>query len=211
MGDPRKFRKKFEPPRHPWEKKRIKEENEAIKGFGLKNKREIWKAKTEVAKYRYRARELVGIPAEEREEKGRVLLGKLTRLGILKEGQGLDDVLELKVEDLLERRLQTIVWKKGIARTPKQARQLITHGHISIKGRKVTSPSMIIEAEMEKEIDWYGEPLKIEAVKAIEIKAEPQKKIKKVEKKAKGEVKCPKCSKVFKSERGLKIHMKVHK
>jgi small subunit ribosomal protein S4 len=221
MGDPRRFRRKFKPPRHPWEKKRIKEENKLIKDFGLKNKREIWKAKTEVAKYRYRARELVGISAEDRKKKEGVLLGKLVRLGILNEDQGLDDVLELTVENLLERRLQTIVWKKGIASTPKQARQLITHGHISVKGRKVSVPSRIIDVETEKEIGWYGKPLKIEIRKPVEVKVEkkeekkierPKKEEAKEEKKeeVKKEVKCPECGKTFKSERGLKIHKKVH-
>lgn len=210
MGDPRRLRRKFEPPRHPWEKKRIEEEKKLMKDFGLKNKREIWKAKTEIAKYRHRARELVGIPVDERKEEEGVFLGKLVKLGLLKNDQGLDDILELKVEDLLERRLQTIVWKKGIARTPRQARQLITHGHISINGRKVTSPSMMINVELEKGIGWYGEPLKIETVKPVKIKVKkiPKEVIKEVEEK---EAKCPECGRVFKSKRGLKIHMRVHK
>ncbi len=161
MGDPRRLKKKYEPPSHPWEKERILEEKKLMKEYGLKNKKEIWRAKTQIRKYRHMARELVGLAPEEREEKEKALLNKLERYGILPENSSLDDVLSLKTEDLLKRRLQTIVWKKGLARTIKQARQFITHGHIAVNGIKTTAPSMIIDLETEKTVGWYKEPLKI--------------------------------------------------
>ena len=165
MGDPRKLRKKYEAPAQPWEKTRIEEENKLQSEFGLKNKKEIWKAKAQLKKYRKQARELVGVTQEERMEKETILLTKLQKIGILKPEAVLDDILSLKVEDLLSRRLQTIVWKKGIAGTASQARQFIIHGHISLEGRKVNAPSMIIELEKEKELNWYGKPIEIQLPK----------------------------------------------
>lgn len=209
MGDPRKLRKKYKPPRHPWEKKRIEEESRLVRDFGLKNKKEVWKANTEVSKYRYLARELVGKSAEERKNKEAVLLGKVRKLGLLKEGGSIDDVLSLKVEDLLERRLQTLVWRKGFARTTTQARQFITHGHIAVDGRRVTSPSMIVDVNTEGKIKWYKKPL-MEIAKPVMVeKATPQETVK--EAKTEGGFACGSCGKKFKSEKGLKIHMKTHK
>lgn len=227
MGDPRKLRKKYEPPSHPWQKIRIEEEKVLMKKYGLKNKKEIWRAKGLIRKYIHLAREMVGISAEERKEDEEKLLNKLMRLGLMKEDQGLDDVLSLKVEDLLERRLQTQVYEHGKAETAKHARQLITHGHISLDGRKVTAPGMTIDLEMEKQIGWYGKPLKIkprpkvevevpkapkpEVVEAVEEKPEKSKEIEKPEV-IEAENKCSECGKTFKTERGLKLHIsKMHK
>ena len=95
MGDPRRLRKKYDTPSHPWEKKRILEENRLISEFGLKNKKEIWKAKTEIARYRKLARELVGITGEERQEKESILMNKLVKMGLLEKGATIDDVLSL--------------------------------------------------------------------------------------------------------------------
>ena len=161
MGSPRRLRKKYETPSHPWEKERIKEENRLLKEYGLKNKKEIWKAKTQLKKYRQQARKIVGLTGEEKTEAEKELINKLQREGIMKEGQGLDDILSLKVEDLLSRRLETLVWKKGFALTPKQARQFIVHGHISLDGRKVTNPGMKIKLAEEDKINWYGKPIEL--------------------------------------------------
>ncbi|MEM0372580.1 MAG: 30S ribosomal protein S4 [archaeon] len=161
MGDPRKLKKKYKTPSHPWQKKRIEEENLLMSEYGLKNKREIWKARTELKKYRNIARELVGLTAEQRKEKEAALISKLEKMGFVQKGATLDNVLSLKVEDLLERRLQTRVWKSGLSASAKQARQLITHGHIAVNGRKATSPGMTVDVEKEKQISWYGEPVEI--------------------------------------------------
>ncbi len=194
MGSPRKLRKKYNTPSHPWEKERIKEENRFLKEYGLKNKREIWKAKTMLKKYRQQARELVGLSGEERKEAEQILVSKLQRLGLLQKEAGLDEILSLKVEDLLSRRLQTIVWKKGLALSPKQARQFITHGHISLNGRKVTAPGMMIKVEEEKEIDWYGKPIELQypkkdtTLEVIEKEAKKDKETTKLEEKAAEEI-----------------------
>ena len=159
MGDPRFNRKKYDTPKHPWEADRIKDEWEIQKKYGLKNKREIWKALSILRNVRAQARHLqaklrYGDPQSEQQE--RQLFGRLTRLGILnEEGATLDAVLSLNVEDILRRRLQTVVYLKGLARTPKQSRQFITHGHIAINGRRVTIPSYIVRKEEENLVDYY--------------------------------------------------------
>jgi small subunit ribosomal protein S4 len=80
------------------------------------------------------------------------LLTRLKKLGILNETAVLDNVLDLSIEDLLERRLQTIVFRKGLARTAFQSRQLITHGHITIGNRRVTVPSYTVSKEEEPNV-----------------------------------------------------------
>jgi len=160
MGDPRFHRKTYETPKHPWEAERIKEEWELKKKYGLKNKREIWKAKSILRNFRSQARTLqarlrYGDPQAEKQQKQ--LFGKLMRLGILDEGNAtLDAILSLTVEDILRRRLQTVVYLKGLARTPKQARQFIVHGHIAINGRRITIPGYLVRREEEETVDYYG-------------------------------------------------------
>ena len=159
MGDPRKSRKKYETPKHPWEAERIKEEWELRKKYGLKNKREIWKAKSILRNFRAQARKLqarlrYGDTQAEIQQKH--LFGRWQRLGILsEENSTLDSVLSLGIEDILRRRLQTVVYLKGLARTPKQARQFIVHGHIGIGGRRVTIPGYLVRKDEEEEVDYY--------------------------------------------------------
>ncbi len=159
MGDPRFNRKKYETPKHPWEAERIKEEWELKKKYGLKNKREIWKAKSLLRNFRAQARYLqakLRYGDEQAERQQKQLFDKITRLGILDEGNAtLDAILSLNVEDILKRRLQTIVYLKGLARTPKQARQFIVHGHISIGGRRVTIPGYLVRKEEESLIEYH--------------------------------------------------------
>jgi len=162
MGDPKFCRKKYSTPRKPWDKERILRENELKKFYGLKNKREIWRAK-EIIRGKCRiARKLLHLSTEERAEAESELLNGLIRLGILNKGATLDDVLTLKEEDLLERRLQTLVWRKGLAKTIKQATQFIVHGHIAVDGNCVTIPSSIVPNALEDKIDFSGEPIVIE-------------------------------------------------
>lgn len=142
MGDPRRLRKKLEGPRHPYNKVRLENEMIYLGQFGLRNKKEIWKAQTILRKYRARARASLALPDQQREKERLILVKKLYRLGIMPTEDGLtDEVLSLTVEQFLKRRLQSIVHELGLAKTPWQARQMIAHGHIAIRGRKVTSPS----------------------------------------------------------------------
>ena len=115
----------------------------------MRNKRELWKAQTEVARFRNQARALLALATEARTEKENRLLKSLNRLGLVNESASLDDVLNLKIEDLLERRLQTIVMKKAGTKSPHQARQVVVHGHVSIGDRIVNLPGYIVKKEEE--------------------------------------------------------------
>jgi len=150
MGDPKKQRKKYETPRFRWRKDILQEELKLIGQYGLRNKHELWRHKTMLSDARGIARALIGKTPEERAKMENELLTRLKKLGILAETSALDNVLDLAIEDLLERRLQTIVFRKGLARTIFQARQLITHGHINIGNRRVTVPSYIVSKEEEQ-------------------------------------------------------------
>jgi small subunit ribosomal protein S4 len=160
MGKPKFSRKKYETPSHPWQEDRIKEENELIKKYGLKNKREVWKAETTLRKYRGQARELlakVGTSDAQSKKESDQLLMHLSRMNILPQNSTLDDVLALETESILSRRLQTLTYLKGLANTPDQARQLISHGHIAIDSKRVTVPGYIVTKEEETEIGYTSD------------------------------------------------------
>ncbi|MET1101446.1 MAG: 30S ribosomal protein S4 [Pyrodictiaceae archaeon] len=154
MGDPKKPRKKWEGPKHPWIKERLIKEIELMGKYGLRNKKEIWKAETLARYYRHRARSLLSLPPAAREKEEKALLSRLIELGVLDEGATLDNVLELTAEHFLERRLQTIVYKKGLARSPYEARQLIVHGHIAVAGRRIRSPGYLVKRSEEDLVDY---------------------------------------------------------
>ena len=155
MGDPIKLRKKLEGPRHPFNKTRIEEEMLYMGRFGLRNKKEIWKAQTILRKYRSRARASLALPEIQREKERKLLLKKLYKMGIMANEEGLtDDVLSLTVDMLLKRRLQSVVHEMGLANTPWQSRQMITHGHIAINGRKVNTPSYHVKRGEEEFIGY---------------------------------------------------------
>lgn len=157
MGDPKLSRRKYDTPSHPWQGSRIKEENELLKKYGLKNKRELWKAQSLLRNYRRQGRDLLarlryGDLQAQKEMKA--LLNKLANLGFLSESATIDDVLALDLERILERRLQTLVYFKGLAYTPKQARQLIVHGHTVVNDRKVTVPGYLVKKHEEGSIAY---------------------------------------------------------
>src|ERR687887_1689095 len=152
MGDPRKAKKTYHRPRMIWTADQLNAELYIMGSYGLRNKRELWKAQTEVARIRNQARALLALSTEARVEKEKRLLNFLNRLGLVKEGATLDDILNLKVEDLLERRLQTIVMRKVNTKSPYQARQIVTHGHVSVGNRKVNIPGYLVRTEEEPQI-----------------------------------------------------------
>ena len=154
MGDPKKQRKKFQTPRFSWRKDVLEEELKYIGQYGLRNKHELWRLKTTLSKTRGIARSLIGKSAEERAKMENELLTKLKKRGVLQETAVLDNVLDLSIEDLLERRLQTIVFRKGLTRTIFQSRQLITHGHVTIGNRRVTIPGYLVSKEEEAQITY---------------------------------------------------------
>jgi small subunit ribosomal protein S4 len=132
----------------------LQEELKLLGQYGLRNKHELWRHKTTLSKTRGIARSLIGRPAEERVKMENELLTRLKKRGILQETAVLDNVLDLSIEDLLERRLQTIVFRKGLARTIFQSRQLITHGHVTLGNRRVTIPGYIVSKEEEAQIAY---------------------------------------------------------
>ena len=142
----RRFRKKYKRPQIMWDRARIDHDKVLKKAYGLTRKQEIWKAETLLRKYRRMARTLAVTKDKQAE---RSLLTKLVNLGMLDKGAGLDDVLGMTVENVLGRRLQTIVLKRGLASTPTQARQLIVHGHVKLGDRKVAHPSRLVSKDEE--------------------------------------------------------------
>ncbi len=152
MGDPKKPRKKYQGPSHPWQKQRIIEENELMATYGLKNKKELWKMGTLVKQIAAKAKRVIAATGEQADKEQKQLIEKLVRLGLIENSAKIDDVLGLTLKNILERRLQTLVFKKNMSRSVKQARQFITHRHIKVNGRKVTSPSYLVPLDQENTI-----------------------------------------------------------
>lgn len=152
MGDPRKQRKKFSNPGHPWQKERIETEKEILKQYGLRRKNEIWKMNSVLQKYLHRAKVVIGQRTTQSELEKRQLLTKLHDLGLLKKDSKVEDVLNLTLKNLLERRLQTLVYRKHLANTILQARGFITHEHIAVANRKITTPSYLVSINEEPQI-----------------------------------------------------------
>lgn len=162
MGYPGKNHKQYSTPKRRFEKTRIEEEAKIVIEYGLRNKRELWKAESTLRKYRKATREILaldsaGTDPKRAEAKRRQLIDHLSRYGLVPESEDvdIDDILALQVQQALERRLQTIVYRKGLARSPKQARQLITHGHIALNGRRVNIPGYVVPKSDEASIDYY--------------------------------------------------------
>lgn len=167
MGDPRKLRNKYERPKKLWDVDRLAEEKALKTEYGLRSMRELWRSTAELKKFRREARRLLSVGEEERRDDARKVLKKLARLGVLKEGAVIDDVLSLEVKSILERRLQTIVLRKGLARTTSQSRQLITHGFIAINGKKVTRPGYVVSLDDEAALS-YARPIDLSVKSAPE-------------------------------------------
>jgi small subunit ribosomal protein S4 len=151
MALPGENTKFYETPNHPYQGERIAEEGDLLGRYGLKNKEELWRAQSELRKYRREARRLLGRAGEESSDE---FIARLHRIGILGAEDGLDDVLSLDVTDVLERRLQTVVYRQGLANTVDQARQFVSHGHIRVSDRRVTAPSYKVEIEEEDRISF---------------------------------------------------------
>jgi small subunit ribosomal protein S4 len=135
----------------------MQEELKLIGQYGLRNKHELWRHETMLSKFRATARSLIGQTPEERKKMEDELLVRLKRLGILHETAVLDDVLDLTIEDLLERRFQTVVLRRSLAKTIQQARQLITHGHITIGSQRVRIPGYIVTKSDEGQIQYVAQ------------------------------------------------------
>ena len=157
MGDPKTPRRVWKKPKRPLNYNLMMDELKTLGTFGLKTKRELWKARTNLSKLRHQARSLLALRQEIRNEKEPALLNSLSKIGLVDKNSTLDDVLNLQVTDLLSRRLQTIVQRKLYFKTPYQARQAIVHGHIMINDRVVTIPSYVVKINEEPEIHLIPE------------------------------------------------------
>jgi len=154
MGNPKKQKKKFSKPSHPWQKERILSEKELLKSYGLRRKYEIWKMNSILKNFTKQAKTLITLTTKQSEKERSQLLTKLSSLGLLSSESKLEDVLSLTLKDVLERRIQTLVFKKNLARNIKQARQFIVHEHISIKDKKITTPSYLVLLSEENELQF---------------------------------------------------------
>ena len=157
MGDPKTSRKIWKKPKRPLNYDLKMDELKTLGTFGLKTKQELWKTQTELSRVRLQARSLLALRQEDRKRKEPVLMQSLTKIGLVDESSTLDDVLNLQVNDLLSRRLQTIVQRKLFFKTPYQARQAIVHGHIMIGDSIVTIPSYVVKTEEENKIHLTSE------------------------------------------------------
>jgi len=163
--------KTYSRPKRPFDKKRLDDEAKIKEEFGLKNKREIWKADAKINQMRTRAKKLIHSSQEEQ----KAFLEKLNKIGM--NVSSLGDVLSLDKKDYLKRRLQTVVSKKNLAGTSKSARQLIAHKKVLVNGRIVDSPSYIVPVEFEKGISLKKKKAKeIKKVKKKEEKSEEEEK-----------------------------------
>ena len=152
MGDPKTSRKVWKKPTRPLNYDLKMDELKTLGTFGLKTKQELWKTQTELSRVRLQARSLLALRQEERKQKEAILMQSLSKNGLVDESSTLDDVLNLQVNDLLSRRLQTITQRKLFFKTPYQARQAIVHGHIMIGDSIITIPSYVVKTVEENKI-----------------------------------------------------------
>lgn len=157
IGAPRTYSKTYSVPKQPYESARLDAELKLAGEYGLKNKREIYRIGFQLSKIRRAARDL--LTREEKDPKrlfeGNALIRRLVRTGVLSEDKmKLDYVLALQPEDFLERRLQTQVFKLGLARSIHHARVLITQRHIAVGKQIVNVPSFMVRLDSQKHIDF---------------------------------------------------------
>ena len=157
MGDPKYPRRVWRKPKRPLNYDLKMEELKTLGTFGLRTKRELWKAHTKLSSVRHQARSLLALQQDVRQEKEPILMKSLAKIGLVSNDATLDDVLNLQVTDLLTRRLQTLVFKKFGFKTPYQARQAVVHGHIMIGDRIVNIPSYTVTTTEENSIKFTPE------------------------------------------------------
>jgi small subunit ribosomal protein S4 len=146
----KKLKKQYETPTEAWSEERIEDEIELMEEYGLRNKKEVYNAEEEIRGLRRQARKAA---ASDDEDQELPLLEKAKSLGLIRENGDIGDVLSLKTEDILDRRLQTAVERKGYAETVLEARQLVTHGHIYVNAERVDVPGFLLTQEDERNIE----------------------------------------------------------
>jgi len=181
MGDPKLPRRVWRKPKRPLNYELLEQELKTVGTFGLRTKRELWKTNTELSRIRHQARSLLALRQEVRDEKEPILIKSLARIGLVSSDATLDDVLNLNVDDLLSRRLQSIVSKKMGFKTPYQARQAVIHGHIMIGDRKIDIPSYTVTVGEEDNIHFTPEskiPEMLEKTKSEPVVETPTEEVK---------------------------------
>jgi len=164
MGDPKKTRKKYQTPMHPWNATRIEEERALKKQYGTQSKKELWKMASVLKRFKDQVKSLSSRRDAQAAVERDQLISKMVKLGLIKPGATLDDILSLGGNDVMDRRLQTLLVKKVLARTVKQARQMITHGHVLVNGNVITSPGYLVKAEEENALSFkHASPFANEA------------------------------------------------
>jgi len=155
MGNPKRIRKKYKSPKRPWNRGRILSERDLLEKYGLTSKKELRVMNAIIAKKRDAVKQLLAAEQEVAEKGKKAIIDSLNRIGIVSQDANMSDVLGLNVTDILERRLQTLVCRQGLARTAKQARQFVLHGFISVNAKRVNVPGYIVKKEEENTIDYY--------------------------------------------------------
>jgi small subunit ribosomal protein S4 len=154
MGDPRRLRKKYSTPMHPWRREIIEGERVVKLEYALKNKEELWRMTSALRDFKDQAKKLIAQRGLQADTERKQLMLRMERLGLLSAGAKLDDILSLQTKGILERRLQSFMYRKGLARSMKQARQFITHYHVSVNGNVISAPSYIVPKAHEELIQF---------------------------------------------------------
>lgn len=152
MGDPKKLKKAYSPSAHPWIRAEIEEKKTLCQEYGLRNRKELLIASSFLKKYKDIAKRLIADKTAQGEIEKKQMQEKLQKLGLITATASLDDILGLQLKNLLDRRLQSLVFRKSLARTMSQARQFIVHRHILVGDKEITSPSCLITVEDENKI-----------------------------------------------------------
>ena len=156
MGAPKKQRKKYSTASHPWQKEVIEEELILLKEYGLKNKTEIYKMKSILKGFANQAKNLITSKTKQAEKEKIALLNKLYNLGLIAKAENVDVILDLNLNNVMDRRLQTIIYKKAMARSINQARQFIVHEHVALGDKIITRPSYIVPVKEENLISFVS-------------------------------------------------------
>jgi len=145
MGTGKKLKKKFEKPGHPWERARIEKERVLKENYGIRRKSEIWKMSSILKNFKRQAKKLIAMTGLQAEREKQQLISKLNRLGLIEKDATMDNILSITLENLMDRRLQSKIFLMGLARTSKQARQLVIHGHVNVNDAVIDSPSYLVK------------------------------------------------------------------
>jgi len=162
----KKKHKQYSKPKRPFDKQRIIDEDKIRKEYGLKNKKEIWRSESQIKLIREKAKKLISAPAEKQKE----LFDRLGKIGL--KVNSIADILSLDKRNYLDRRLQTVIVRKNLAKTAKGARQLVTHKKVLVDGQIIDSPSYVVPIKLEDKISIKIKEKKKKPEKKEEIKNE---------------------------------------